>query len=297
MIEPIDRVVITGASGFVGCVLAARLPSSSRAISFASDDWAARLQETDLAGATIFHLAARAHGPGNDAAFTRDNTDKTRALAQAAAAAGARRLVFLSTIKVNGEETSSRPFKPDDKPAPEDAYARSKWAAERALHEVAQLETVIVRPALVYGPRARANLAALLRLADSAAPLPFASLDARRSFVHVDDLADLLLACASHPAAAQKTYIAAHPQGVSTAQVMTLMRKALGRPLRLFPMPASAIEAASALIGQAGKARRLTRPLLGDPSSALRELQWSPRVPIEDAVEEMVGEYRARRKH
>ena len=198
---------------------------------------------------------------------------------------------------MNGEETGQRAFTADDAPAPEDAYGRSKRDAESALREVAQrtgLEVVIVRPPLVYGPGVRANLAALLRLADTPWPLPFASFDSPRSFIHVQDLARLLLACAASPAAAGRTYIAAHPEPASTARVVTLMRAGLGRPRRLFAFPSSAVEAAAALVGQAGKARRLCRPLVGDPSAAQRELRWSAQVPIEHAVEEMVGEYRAR---
>jgi len=300
MYEPLHRVVITGAGGFIGRALVPLLATPIQALSFAAPDWRDRMGAADLRGATILHLAARAHGAADEASFVRDNVDKTRALAQAAVAAGARRLVFLSTIKVHGEETRERPFAPSDAPAPEDAYARSKWAAEQALAQVAAgspLQVVVVRPPLVYGAGARANLAALLRLADTPLPLPFASLTAPRSFIHVDDLARLLHACVSHPAAAGRTFIGAHPEGLSTARAVALMRDALGRPRRLFPVPASAIEAAAALLGQAAKARRLTRSLLGDPSAAVGELQWSARVSIEHAVEEMVRGYRTRGRH
>ena len=294
-------LVITGASGFVGRALVPQVSAPCTSLSFGAPDWERRLADVELGGATIFHLAARVHGRSDDeGAFQADNVHKTHRLAQAAASAGARRLVFLSTIKVHGEESRGRPFQAGDPPAPEDAYARSKADAEQALHEVAsqsKLELVVVRAPLVYGPCARANLAALLRLADSPWPLPFASLTAQRSFIQVDDLARLLIACGELPAASGKTYIAAHPTGVSAARVVSLMRVSLGRPERLFRMPASALEATGALVGQAASARRLTRPLLGDPSAANRELQWSAQVPIEHAVEEMVREYRARGRH
>jgi nucleoside-diphosphate-sugar epimerase len=269
-------------------------------LSLGAPDWEARLAHTPLGGATVLHLAARVHAPGDDEpAFQADNAGKTRALAESAARQGARRLVYLSTIKVYGEESRGRPLAVDDPPAPRDAYARSKLAAEQALTEVARasgLEAVIVRPPLVYGAGAGANLAALLRLLDGPWPLPFAMLDAPRSFIHVDDLARLLLACAELPQASGRTYIGAHASAVTTARLATLMRVALGRAPRLWPMPAAVLEGLAAVLGQRGKAQRLTRPLVGDPSAAQRELGWTATVPIEQAVEEMVRDYSARQR-
>ena len=275
----------------------ARLAASIDALRFGGDDWKARLDAAHLEGATVFHLAGLAHMPGGgDAAFVAANVAKTEALAQAAAREGARRLVFVSSIKVYGEE-SDRPFRVDDPPAPEDAYARSKVAAEQALARVAVeqgLETVVVRPPLVYGPGATGNLAALLRLADSPWPLPFASLDAPRSFVHVDDLARLLVACGEQPRARGRAYIAAHPDTVSAARLVTLLRHAMGRPRRLVSAPRALLEGAASVLGQGSSIRRLSRSLTGDPSAAQGELGWIARVSIEQAVEEMVREYRAK---
>jgi nucleoside-diphosphate-sugar epimerase len=293
-------MVITGASGFVGRVLAAHIAQPFDALSLGAADWEARLARTPLAGATVLHLAGRVHSPGDgEAAFQADNAGKTRALAESAARQGARRVVYLSTIKIYGEQSPGRPLAEDDPPKPEDAYARSKLAAEQALTEVARtsgLEAVIVRSPLVYGPGVRANLAAFLRLVDSPWPLPFATLAAPRSFVHVDDLARLLLACAELPQARGRTYIGAHPTGVTTAHLATLMRRALGRAPRLWPMPAAVLEGCAALVGQGAKAQRLTRSLIGDPSAAQRELGWTAAVPIEQAVEEVVRDYSARQR-
>ncbi len=297
MPEPLHRVVVTGATGFVGRVLCARLSASVDTLRFGAPDWKECLDATNLQGATIFHLAARVHAPGAHAAlFQADNADKAHALALAAAREGARRLVFLSSIKVHGEESPGRPFSEADAPRPQDPYARSKWAAEQALTQVSAstgLPVVIVRSPLVHGPGARANLAALLRLADTPWPLPFASLAALRSFVQVDDLARLLIACAESPHASGRTYIGAHARGVSTADLVRGMRAALGRPARLFPVPAKAIETAAAVFGQGDKARRLTRGLEGDPSAAERELGWVAAVPMDQAIGEMVRDYRA----
>jgi len=251
-----------------------------------------------MRGATVFHLAARVHRSGDpdDAAFVRDNTGKTVALAEAAAAGGARRLVFLSSVKVNGEETGARAFRADDPPAPQDAYARSKWAAERELARIAAragLEVAIVRAPLVFGAGAAGNLLALLRLADTPWPLPFAALHNRRSFVHVDDLARVLLACATSPAAAGATFLVAHRAPFSTAHLLALLRNALGRPPRLFALPPRALEAAAALAGAGDAARRLTRSLEVEMASTEDALGWTAQVPIEDAAREIGKAYRA----
>jgi len=300
MAEPLHRVVVTGASGFVGSALRPRLPASVNTLAFGAPDWEPRLASCHLEDATSFHLAGRAHAfDGDESAFERDNAFKSRALAQAAVREGARRIVFLSTIKVYGEQSGDRAFTPEDPANPQDAYARSKLAAEEALTQVARdssLEVTIVRSPLVYGPGARANLEALLQLADSPWPLPFASLVAPRSFVHVDDLARVLVAAAESPMAKGKTYIAVHREGATTRSVVASMRRHLGRPTRLWPMSPAMLEGLATIAGQRARALRLTRPLLGDPTTAERELGWSARVSIDDAVEELVRDYRARKQ-
>ncbi len=298
MAELLHRVVLTGASGFVGRHLLARLPASVNAVSLGADDWKTRIDAAPLAGAVVFHLAARAHSVGTDAEFERDNVEKTRVLAEAALREGASRLVFLSSVKVHGEQSGARPFEPGDALDPRDAYARSKAAAELALREVAAkgLAVTIVRAPLVYGPGVRANLAELLRIADSSWPLPFAAFDARRSFVHARDLAEALIEAGSRAEANGRAYLVAHPYAPSVAEVVTLMRRHLGRPARLWPLPPAAFEALAACAGRREKARRLTRPLLADPAAAQRELGWSARVPIGEAVEELVRDHRAGNK-
>ena len=291
-----DRAIVTGAAGFVGRALCDHLEAASVRLHMHADDWREQIGAAAFSGATVFHLAARVHDPDSrdEAAFERDNVEKTRELARSAAAGGARRLVFASTIKVNGEETRERPFSPSDPPAPEDAYARSKWAAEQALADVARasgLEVAIVRSPLVYGSAVKGNLLALLRIADSPWPLPLGAIDNRRSFVHVDDLARLLIDCATLPEAAGGTFFAAHAEPVSTSALVRAMRRCLNRPDRLAGVPPSTLEALAALTGQRERMRRLTRSLEVDASQTTQALGWSAQIGFETAVEDMVRTY------
>jgi UDP-glucose 4-epimerase len=289
----IERALVSGASGFVGSALVAHLEAREGRLRMADPDWLDQLGHTDFSGATVFHLAARVHSPGgNDADFMRDNAEKTAALAQAALRGGARRLVFLSSVKVNGEDSGMRPFRRGDAFAPQDAYARSKARAEEELAKVRGLEIVIVRSPLVYGAGAKGNLLALMQLADSPWPLPFGAVHNRRSFVHVDDLARLLIDCATRPQAAGRLYFAAHPQTVSTERLVSAMRGALARPRRLFGIPARALDLAASLAGAADRMHRLTRSLEVDAADANSELGWNAQIGFASAVEDMVNAYR-----
>ena len=272
----------------------AHLEASATPLHFGEGDWLEQVNAADFRDATVFHLAAKVHGaePGTEADYLHDNAEKTRALAQAAAAGGARRLVFLSTVKVLGEETAARPFRADDTPRPEGPYARSKWAGEQALASAGALESVVVRSPLVFGPGVKGNLLALLRIADSAWPLPFGAIDNRRSFVHVDDLARLLIDCALLPQAAGGTFLAAHAESISTPRLVAAMRAHFGRPARLVRVAPRALEAAAAVAGQAMRMRRLTRSLEVDASQTARKLGWTAQIGFESGVEDMVRAYR-----
>ncbi|MEO7741883.1 MAG: NAD-dependent epimerase/dehydratase family protein [Usitatibacter sp.] len=290
-------VIVTGASGFVGRSLMRVLEANVTALHLAPLQWIDAAHAAPFEGATVFHLAARAHQMhgASEADYTHDNVEKSRVLTDIAARRGARRVVFLSTLKVNGEESCGRPFTATDEPAPRNAYARSKLAAEEAIAGVAArhgLETTIVRAPLVYGEGARGNLHALLRLADSPWPLPFAALDNRRSFIHVDDLAVLLLACSERGEAAGRTYLAAHREPASTQALIVALRAALGRSRRLFPVAPSALEVAASTCGQGERMRRLTRSLEADPSAAERDLGWCAKKTLAHAVADLVRGYR-----
>ena len=288
-----ERALVSGAGGFVGSALVAHLEVTQSRLRLGAPDWMEQLESTDFRGATVFHLAARVHADDDDdPAFLRDNVDKTLAFARAAQRGGARRFVFLSSVKVNGEESPGRPFTRADAPAPQDAYARSKAQAEAALAAVEGLEWVVVRSPLVYGANVKGNLLSLLRLADSPWPLPFGSLDNRRSFVHVDDLARLLIDAASSGAAVGRMYLAAHSVPVSTRMLVTRMREALARKPRLVPVPRGVLEGAAALAGQGERMHRLTRSLEVDAADAQRELGWTAQIGFDNALEDMVGAYR-----
>lgn len=290
------RIVLTGATGFVGRAVAARGPHVALRLSVS--DWRERIAAVDFDGACVIHLAARVHrmDDRDEGAFELDNVAKTEALALAAARGRASCFVFASTGKVNGEETVGRPFLATDTPHPEDAYARSKGAAEQALARVAQehgLPVHIVRPPLVYGPCAKGNLAALLRLCDSPWPLPFASLRNRRSWIAVGDLADFLVLCAQHPAPGVHTWLVSHPTPASTADIASALRCALGRPARLWHCPPSFLESAATWAGRRQAALRLTRSLEVDGRAAMEAFAWKPRVSLVEAARVMASAWRA----
>lgn len=290
------RIVLTGATGFVGRAVAARGPHDPLRLS--APDWRERIAAADYGGACVVHLAARVHrvDDRDASAFELDNVAKTETLALAAARGKASSFVFASTVKVNGEETIGQPFRATDAPHPEDAYARSKWAAEQALARVAHehgLPVHIVRPPLVYGRGARGNLAALLRLCDSPWPLPFASLRNRRSWIAVDDLADFLVLCAQRPAPGIHTWLVSHPVPASTTDIAGALRTALGRPARLWRCPPAFLESAAASAGRRQAASRLTRSLEVDGRAAMAAFGWNPGVSLAEAARGMASAWRA----
>ena len=218
--------------------------------------------------------------------------EKTARLARAAAAQGARRFVFLSTIKVHGEETEGAPFLPGSAAAPRDDYSRSKWRAEEAVREIATragMPWVVIRAPLVYGRGARGNFRALCRLADTPLWLPFAALRNRRSLVHVDDLAEAMVLAALGEGAEGRVFLAAHPEAVSTAQLVTTMRAVLGRPGRLAAVPPAVLEGLAGVVGRRAWMQRLTRSLEADPSDLLRDLGWTPRYRLEPGLREALA--------
>jgi nucleoside-diphosphate-sugar epimerase len=290
----IANAIVSGASGFVGRSLVSHLDAAPVQLHLGEDDWLEQVRAADYSGATVFHLAAKVRGAGADteAAYVHDNVDKTVALAHAAADGGARRFVFLSSVKVNGEETTEHPYGARDPAAPEDAYGRTKWQAEQALARMGGMEVAIVRSPLVYGAGVKGNLLELMRLADSSLPLPFAGIHNRRSLVHVDDLARLLVECAVSPKAAGGTFMASHPDCTSTTRLVRTIRGFLGRAPRLFHVPAAVLEGLATLGAQGARMRRLTRSLEIDASETQRLLGWIPQIAFETSVEDMVRAYR-----
>lgn len=250
----------------------------------------------------VIHLAGRAHvmretAADAEAAFHRANVDATRHLAEQAAGAGVRRFLLLSSVKVNGERTGEAPFTETDPPAPQDAYGRSKWAAEQALHEIAAatgLEVVAIRPPLVYGPGVKANFLRLLRLVERGLPLPLAGVRNRRSLVSVWNLCDLIVACATHPAARGETFLASDQHDLSTPELVRAIAAAMGRSARLFPFPAPVLRLAAWALGQGAAVERLVGSLQVDSGKATRLLGWTPPVGVEDGLRRTVEWYVSR---
>ena len=318
-------ILVTGATGFVGralvqCLLA---EDESRRLVVAvrrdNQPWPARVlprvtgdlePSADWSDAldgvsVVIHLAARVHMMADVAAdplaeFRRVNVQGTLNLARHAAAAGVRRFVFVSSIKVNGEVTQlGRPFTADDAPAPLDAYGVSKMEAEQGLREIARqtgMEVVIIRPPLVYGPGVKANFAAMMRWLRRGVPLPLGTLHNQRSLVALDNLVDLIATCLTHPAAANQTFLVSDGEDVSTTELLRRMGQALGCPARLIPVPVGWLKLAAALVGKRDVAQRLYGSLQVDISKTRQLLGWSPTLTLKQGLHKAAAGHMASNK-
>jgi nucleoside-diphosphate-sugar epimerase len=219
--------------------------------------------------------------------FRRVNVVGTKSLARAAAEAGVRRFIFVSTIKVNGDTTSGEPFHVDMPPAPQDAYAISKWEAEEALRSVVAesgLEVVIVRPPLVYGPGVRGNFLRLMSLVDRALPLPWPRRANCRSMICAENLADFLLRCVDYPKAAGKTFLVKDSEDISTRELITRLARLLDRPVRFVPVPESLIRLAARLTMKKEAAGRVLDSLVINSDCAQQLLKWVPPVTLDEGL-------------
>lgn len=283
--------IVTGARGFVGCALGARL--TQHAIAWRALDLRDEAEVMFHGASVVIHLAARVHVMRDSttdslAAFRKVNVEKTLELAAQAAAAGVRRFVFVSSVKVHGEATLvGHPFDEGDPPAPRDAYAVSKWEAEQGLRQIAAstgLEVVIIRPPLVYGPGVKANFAALMRAVDRGLPLPLGAVNNLRSLVGLDNLVDFIITCTHHPAAANQTFLVSDGADVSTPDLIRAIGRAAGRPVRLLSVPVGLLLALASLVGKRGVMDRLGSSLQIDISKAREILQWSPPVALDEGL-------------
>lgn len=308
------RIVVTGASGFIGTALSRELLARGHAVRAAvrhspapASSGLQHVHVPDISadfnrGAllddaeAVVHLAAIAHRGASKAELRRVNVDATLRLAEAAAGR-VRRFVFLSSVKVHGEDSGSRAFRESDAPRPEDAYGRSKLAAEQGLRELADrsgLELIVIRPPLVYGPGVKANFLRLLRWVDSGWPLPFGSVDNRRSLINADNLVDAIACCVEHPAA-RGSFLVSDAESVSTPELVSRIARVLNRPARLIATPLALLHLAGFVAGRSGEIRRLTGNLVVDISRASQVLDWRPTHSLDEGLAETARWFRTDR--
>ncbi|HEY0289056.1 MAG TPA: SDR family oxidoreductase [Pseudomonas sp.] len=312
------KLLITGASGFLGGALVNVLSqvasldvvASSRSHSHLPDDvvfhsvseinshtdWSEALNQIEV----LVHTAARVHIMNDTvedplALFRAVNTAGTLNLARQAAAAGVKRFIFISSVKVNGESTSRDGcFSADDPPQPTDAYAVSKYEAEQgllALSRETSMEVVIIRPVLVYGPGVKANFLQLMRLLHKGIPLPLGAIHNRRSFVGLENLIDFIRLCIDHPAAANQIFLVSDGHDVSSSDLARAIVRLMGSKLWLPPIPGQVISLLAKLLGREAAASRLLGSLRVSISKNRERLNWSPPVSLDDGLKRTVEQF------
>lgn len=301
------NVFITGANGFVGQALCARMLADGWSVRRAvrnqssigdlsgvetvqidsldlNTDW----PEAILGANIVVHLAGQVHETNNTAldslsAFRRVNVAGTERLARMAVVAGVRRFIYISSVKVNGE------------PASLDPYSVSKWEAENVLRIVAAetgLDLVILRPPLVYGPDVKANFLRLLNMIYQGIPLPLESVDNQRSLIYLGNLVDAIVTCINHPGAAGQVYFVSDGEDVSTPDLIRCIAAALGRPVRLIPFPPALLRVAGWLVGKSAEIERLLGSLTIDSAKIRHELNWTPPHTLTQGLRETAEWYK-----
>jgi nucleoside-diphosphate-sugar epimerase len=289
-------VLVTGAGGFIGRALVGRLGAAGcevvRLRSLEDDPaWSGAAQRC----AAVVHLANIAHARVDAGQLERVNVQGTRRLAERALAAGIRRFVYLSSIKVHGDESPAGPFSATSPLQPADAYGEAKVRAEAALQDLSRrhgLELTVLRPPLVYGPGVKANFLALTRAIARGTPLPLRSTRNRRSLIYVGNLTDAIVRCLERPASVGRSYPVSDGGAVSTAELCRALGKALARPARLLPFPPALLEGAGVLLGRRAAVLSLTRNLEVDCSHFRDELDWRPPATLTEGLQATAAWFR-----
>ena len=313
------RFLVTGASGFVGSALCNALVkrgSSVRAVLRDSHEvnvgnyeaftipgitvetnWGNALDEVN----TVIHLAARVHVMHETAAeplaeFRKVNVAGTEHLARSAAISGVKRFVYISSIKVNGEDTlAGKKFTENDASSPQDPYGISKYEAEKALRRVAQetgLEVVIVRPPLVYGEGVKGNFAQMLSVLSKGLPLPLSSVKNLRSLIYLDNLVDALIVCATHPKAAGQTYLVSDGEDISTPDLLRQLGEGIKHPARLMPCPVALLNLLGKLTGKSEQLKRLLGSCQVNSDKIRTQLDWTPPYSLHEGLQITAERYR-----
>jgi len=310
-----ERLLITGANGFVAksvCELATHngfsvkgalrqhrgMPSYIEPFVVgeinATTNWGSALCNVNV----IVHLAARVHVMHDTsaeplAAFRAVNVDGTLNLARQAVAAGVKRFVLISSVKVNGESTPpGRAFTEADVPNPQDAYGQSKHEAEEGLRQLSAhtgMEVVVIRPPLVYGPGVKANFAGLIRAVQRGWPLPLGDVNNERSLVALDNLADFIVTCITHPLAANQNFLVSDGHDLSTTELVRGIAEAAGVSVRLLPIPVWALKAGASLLRRGDTVQRLCGNLQVDISKARSLLRWEPPVSVQEGLRRVLA--------
>ncbi|MBT4938186.1 MAG: SDR family oxidoreductase [Rhodospirillaceae bacterium] len=317
-----SKILITGATGFVGQAVCKKLREGGHMLTGTTrtpdqgagpervplyhipeigpdTDWSQAVSGADI----VIHLAARVHvmkdrSPDPLADYRNVNTAGTRKLAQQAAAAGVKRFVFISTIKVAGENSPVSGFTEDDHAMPEDPYGVSKWEAEQALADISRstgLEVVILRPPLVYGPGVKGNFLSLFEAINKNRVLPLGAIQNHRSFLSVFNLADAIATAAEHPNAAGQTFFVADEHVISTPDLVRKIAAALDTKPRLLNFPLGLLKIAGFLTGKSAAVQRVAGSLTVNTRRIQTQLNWHPPVSMEDGLKETAGWFKSKK--